>query len=452
MATVMKMPKIGLSEESSIISKWHKRKGDRVNKGDVLFTIETDKSTFDVEAETDGTILEMFFEEGDEVKVLSDVCIIGQQGEDVTGLISSESDAGESPVAEVKNDQRVDESSCRYQENYRILTDEQMTKESTDRIKISPRAKRLAEKNGVDFRTVAGTGPEGRIIERDIIDYIENGPLFTASALSEVQMREGRLYTGEGSGIGGRITTKDLAEMQHHVQMETQEYEEIELSNIRKIIAKNMLESLSNTAQLTLHTSFDATEILSYREKIKAAGEKTGLTNISINDLILFAVSRTLLNHKILNAHLVNDRLLIYNNVNLGVAVDTDRGLMVPTLFMANKMSLNEISIVVKDLVEACRKGSINPDNLKGGTFTVTNLGSLGVEAFTPILNPPQVAILGVNSITYKVKPVDGNFTYYPSMGLSLTFDHRAVDGAPAARFLNELVYNLENFTLLLAK
>jgi pyruvate dehydrogenase E2 component (dihydrolipoamide acetyltransferase) len=156
--------------------------------------------------------------------------------------------------------------------------------------------------------------------------------------------------------------------------------------------------------------------------------------------------------HKSLNAHMLKDKLLIYNDVNLGVAVDTDRGLMVPTVFKANRMSLNEISEVVKGLVDDCRRGAINPDLLKGGTFTVTNLGSLGVEAFTPILNPPQVAILGVNSITYKVKPIDGDFKYYPAMGLSLTFDHRAVDGAPAARFLKELANNLENFTLLLAK
>jgi|LSQX01.3.fsa_nt_gb pyruvate dehydrogenase E2 component (dihydrolipoamide acetyltransferase) len=452
MATIVKMPKVGLSEESAIISRWHMKKGDVVKKGETLFTIETDKSAFDIEAEADGTILEIFFDEGDEVRVLTDVCIIGEHGEDITDLMPKQQDSEERPETEERKDEQLIETTDNCQDIDVLSESKQTDIESDARIKISPRAKRLAEKSGIDPRSIVGTGPQGRIIERNIINFMEKGPVFTPAALSEHQEKEERLYITSGSGIGGRVTTKDLAQIQSQVEEEIEDFEEVPLSNIRKIIARNMLESLANTAQLTIHTSFDATEVLSYREKIKNNRESSELNNITINDIILYAVSRTLMKHKSLNAHMLKDKLLIYNDVNLGVAVDTDRGLMVPTVFKANRMSLNEISEVVKGLVDDCRRGAINPDLLKGGTFTVTNLGSLGVEAFTPILNPPQVAILGVNSITYKVKPIDGDFKYYPAMGLSLTFDHRAVDGAPAARFLKELANNLENFTLLLAK
>jgi len=166
----------------------------------------------------------------------------------------------------------------------------------------------------------------------------------------------------------------------------------------------------------------------------------------------LYAVSRTLLNHKELNAHFMDDKMLLFNTVNLGVAVDTERGLMVPTIFNAERKSLNEISKEAKVLISECQKGTINPDLLKGGSFTVTNLGTLDIESFTPVLNPPQTGILGVNTIVQRVKEVNGEYVYYPAMGLSLTFDHRALDGAPAARFLKELKTNLENFTVMLAK
>jgi pyruvate dehydrogenase E2 component (dihydrolipoamide acetyltransferase) len=268
-----------------------------------------------------------------------------------------------------------------------------------------------------------------------------------------------------GTGIGGRITTVDVeyaktAGIRHELaEYETAEaepaeadYEEIKLSNIRKVIAKAMHQSLVNSAQLTLHTSFDATEILAFRRKIKEQGTRLGLGDITLNDIILYAVSRTLLNHRELNAHFLDDRMLLFKHVNLGVAVDTERGLMVPTIYSADTRSLSEISNEAKKLIESCRKGSINPDYLKGGTFTVTNLGTLGVEYFTPILNPPQTGILGVNTIVQRVRQEGDKLVTYPAMGLSLTFDHRAVDGAPAARFLQELKTNLENFSIFLAK
>jgi len=230
------------------------------------------------------------------------------------------------------------------------------------------------------------------------------------------------------------------------------EYEDVKLSNIRKIIAKQMCASLTTMAQITLNTSFDATKILALRKSLKAGAEKMGLANITLNDIILYAVSRVVLNHKGLNAHCLDETMRYFNTVNIGVAVDTERGLMVPTVFHAEKMSLNEISKEAKSVIAAAQSGTINPDYLKGATFTISNLGSLGIESFTPIINPPQTAILGVCGLTKRIKEVNGEDVTYSAMGLSLTVDHRVLDGADAARFLKELVFALENFDLLLTK
>jgi pyruvate dehydrogenase E2 component (dihydrolipoamide acetyltransferase) len=230
------------------------------------------------------------------------------------------------------------------------------------------------------------------------------------------------------------------------------EYEEVKMPNIRKIIAKQMCASLTTMAQLTLNTSFDATKVMELRKSLKAGAEKMGLPNITLNDIVLYAVSRVILNHKGANAHCLGDTIRYFNTVNLGIAVDTERGLMVPTLMAAQTLSLSELSANAKSLIKETQGGSISPDKLSGGTFTVTNLGSLGVESFTPVINPPQTGILGVDNITTRIKMVGGEIKPYQAMGLSLTFDHRALDGAPAAKFLSDLVNALENFTLLLAK
>ena len=211
-------------------------------------------------------------------------------------------------------------------------------------------------------------------------------------------------------------------------------------------------------AQLTYNMSFDATDILAFRAKVKKAKdagltEKLGLPDsITINDIILYVVSRVALSHKMCNAHYMDDHMVFFNTVNLGMAVDTPRGLMVPTIFNSDRLSIAEISRQAKDKAAACQKGTISPDQLKDGSITVTNLGSLGIESFTPVINPPQTAIIGVNCLTTKVRDVNGVAVPYPSMSLSLTADHRAVDGAPAARFLQDLTKALENFSLFLLK
>jgi len=225
------------------------------------------------------------------------------------------------------------------------------------------------------------------------------------------------------------------------------------VTGVRKLIADRMLASLTTTAQLTLNASADARALQDFRSRFKESPDAMGLRGVTINDMVLFATSRALMQHQDLNAHFAGDMLRQFSDVHLGFAVDTPRGLVVPVVRNASTLSLREISAEAARLAAACRDGRVMPDELVGGTFTVTNLGGLGVETFTPVLNPPQVGILGVGSIvTRAAQGADGSVSFIPQIGLSLTIDHQVVDGAPGARFLQTLSGLIARFDLLLAQ
>ena len=443
MALPIIMPRQGQSVESCIITAWNKKTGDKVEKGEVLFSYETDKSSFDETAPESGTILAIFNEEGDDVPCLATVCVIGNPGEDFSAFVpkGEETAAPATPIVEEKKEEKVE------------VKEEVAPVATTISGAISPKAKNLAAKTGADLLKAVPTGPNGRIIERDVQALLDKGLTVSSAAA------ENYTTATEGTGINGKVVLADLAAKVEvaapaveEVKAPVAEYVDEKLPNIRKVIAKSMHASLSTMAQLTLNTSFDATKIMAFRASLKSGAEKLGLPNITLNDMVLFAVSRVLLKHRSLNAYYLDDTMRFFNTVNLGIAVDTERGLLVPTVFGAEKLSLTELAVSAKKVISDAQQGSISPDKLKGGTFTVTNLGSLGIESFTPVINPPQTGILGVDTITRRIKEVNGQDVSYPAMGLSLTFDHRALDGAPAAKFLKELCTALENFDLLLAK
>ena len=439
MAQAVIMPRQGQSVESCILTEIMKKKGEKVSVGDVLFSCETDKATFEVESEVEGTVLKWLAEEGDDVPVLENVCIIGEAGEDISDLVGSDQGASEEK-AEAKPEVKAEV------EKPAEIAVPEATAETGGDMKVSPRAKNLAQTQNVDLSKAVPTGPRGRIIERDVASAAAQG--FKVTSAAEGAYAGGR----QGTGLGGAVTTADLnGPMTAQAPVFSGEpFVDEKLSNVRKVIAKSMHASLANMAQLTLNASFDATALMDFRRQIKQSGEALGLANITMNDMILYAVAKTLKNHRACNAHFLDDKMRYFNTVNLGIAVDTERGLLVPTVFSAEGYSLNELSMQAKQTIEQAKTGKISPDLLKDGTFTVTNLGAMGVESFTPVINPPQTCILGVCTITDKVKVVNGQMVTYPSMGLSLTFDHRALDGAPAAKFLKELTYNLSNFSLLL--
>lgn len=464
MATAVIMPKQGQSVESCIIGKWHKKEGDAVVVGELLFTYETDKAAFEETAKVDGILLGIFFQEGDDVPCLTPVCAIGAAGEDVSvlrpgsatlaGATAAQAAPAATPaVAPVPAPAAASEAPS--------APSAPSASARPDR--ISPRAENLAERSGADLRFAEGTGPAGRVIERDVRRLVDEGRLVTPAAQAAYAVRPGAL---DGTGFGGRVSTADLAAPVFAAApvsavADGPESVEEKLPNIRKVIAKAMHQSISTMAQLTLDTSFDATEILSLRAKWKKAresglSESLGLSvaaaNPTLNDILLFAVSRVLKNHRACNAHFHDDRMVYFNRVHLGMAVDTPRGLMVPTIFNADLLDLAGIAREARAVADACQKGTVVPDQLKGGTFTLTNLGTLGIESFTPVINPPQTCILGVNTLVTRVRDVDGRAVPYQAMTLSLTFDHRALDGAPAARFLKDLKAALENFPLLLMR
>ena len=411
MAIAVIMPKQGQSVETCIITRWFKMKGESVSVGDILFSYETDKAAFDLESPADGILLDLFFEEGAEVPVLVNVAVIGKEGELTDSF---------NPVQTVPADKAdfTHSEKNNVAESAEVVNATDLDKERSlagGKIRISPRAKRLAESKGLNYGNLPGSGPNGRIITNDI---------------------EKALSSTSTSNSGGNS--------------EVAEYTEQPLSNIRKRIARAMLSSLQNSAQLTHHMSADVRHLLEARQKNKneiSTGKNQ--QDITLNDMICWCVIRALKKFPEINSHLLDDHIKIFNKVHLGIAVDTQRGLMVPSVKNASEMSIENLSIELKAVADSCKKGNIDPELIQSSsaTFTVSNLGNYGVEMFTPVINLPQVAILGICTIIYRPADTGNNiFGFVPFIGLSLTYDHRAIDGGPATMFLKEIKEQIEAF------
>jgi pyruvate dehydrogenase E2 component (dihydrolipoamide acetyltransferase) len=404
MAVPVIMPRQGQSVETCIITQWTKKKGDTVKAGDILFSYETDKASFDVEAQADGILLETFYNEGDEVPVLINVAAIGLAGESVENLRPD----SQATAAFAQSDtiHVIAEEKSKSQP---VTMDNQP---EDKRLRISPRARMMAVRMGVNPVSLKGSGPNGRILVRDI----ETAPPAAAPVYP--------------------LSTEV-------------EFEEKKLSNIRKLIARTMHESISLSAQLTHHMSADVRKLLALRNRVKADMEKGSTLNITLNDMICFAVIRALGKFPELNSHFLGESTRTFKKVHLGLAVDTPRGLMVPAIRNTDDLSLKGLSVRLHEIADQCKKGNVNPDLLASAaaSFTVSNLGNYGVEIFTPIINLPQVAILGINTIINRPANLgNGVFGFIPVIGLSLTYDHRAVDGGPASLFLREIRNQIENF------
>lgn len=438
MANPVIMPRQGQSVESCIISSWLKNEGDAIKKGDVLFSYETDKAAFECESVVEGTLLKRLYEEGDEVPVLKIVAIIGNPGENVEEFT-------------VEPAESIQESTGKPAEIPEEAPFAGAVREFAgpggEKIKISPRARGKAQLLGISTEGIEGSGAGGRIIEQDILKAAGSRSWGTSLAKA-VAKETGKSLPTIGTGLGNRVTSIDLA---NATVSAGDDFEVSKLSNMRKIIAARMHESLLNSAQLTHHTSADARRLMELRRQFKEAFEKGTSENITINDLVCYAVIRALKKHPAVNSHLMGDTVRQFKKVHLGLAVDTDRGLMVPAVRNAGDLSVQELAGQLKAVAGSCKKGNINPELLasEAATFSVSNLGSYGVEIFTPVINLPQVAILGVNTIINR--PADlgnGVFGFAPYIGLSLTYDHRALDGAPASAFLREIRLEIENLDL----
>jgi len=448
MAVVVIMPKQGQSVESCIITEIKKKKGESVSKGEILFSYETDKASFEEESPADGIVLELFYNEGDEVPVLNNMMVIGAQGEDYSALLG-ESDAPATqaaptaPIAqaEVAPAARVEVPAANV-----IVAKHSETAVSEF---VSPRARNLAAKEAIDAKQLEGSGPKGRVIEKDVINALENRPKMTPLA-KKIAAEEGVQPESAGTGLAGTAKSTDLKPVANPVY--ANDYEDKKLPNMRKLIAKAMHASLQNSAQLTHHLGADARKILDLRKKAKKAYEAGKLsTNITVNDLVCFAVIKALKQYPNVNSHFLGESMRLFSKVHLGLAVDTERGLMVPVVRNADDLSIIGLANQLKEVALACRKGGISPELLssEAATFTVSNLGNYGVEIFTPVINLPQSAILGVNTIVPRPKDLgDGVYGFVPYIGLSLTYDHRSLDGGEATRFLKQIAVEIETLEL----
>ena len=440
MATIVVMPQLGNSVESCIIVEWMIAEGDTVSVDQTLASIETDKSTMEVPSTAEGTVLKLLWEEGDEVPVKDPLIIVGEPGEDISGLVPG----GDAAPAEA--DAPAEQAAAAPEAAAPAFATERATGA------VSPRARALAASNGVDASAITeGSGPHGRVIERDVAAAIAAGPVLTSAA------RAAGVSAAEGTGIGGRVSVADAGRTAEAAPAAAVAAPaaaadfpgastSAPLKGVRKVVAKRMMESLTSTAQLTLNTTANAAGILAMRKKVKNADEALGLNKITLNDLVCFAVSRTLLKYPVFNAHLEDGVLTEFEQVHLGFACDTPRGLLVPVIRSAQSLGLKAFSDEAKRLAGGAIDGSLSPDFLSGGTFTVSNIGSFGIETFTPVINLPQTAILGVGAITPRpTVAADGSIGVEQRLNLSLTIDHQVIDGADGARFLRDLVAAIEN-------
>jgi len=451
MVTKVILPKLGQTMEEGTIVEWLKSEGDTIGRGDVLFQVESDKAVLEVEAKTKGVLQKILVDKGIKVPVLTPVAIIAKPGEDISGALSEQAQGtATGPAPSVPTNQAA--------RPVPEVSSPSSSGDGRERIFASPRARRVAAERGIDLSLISGSGPNGRIVEKDVLSFIEAQPAATPLA-RKVAREVGRRIRPISANVplaqvparGARVRAAEVrAATEVPVAPPPAEGEIVPLAGVRAVIAERMAASAHTTAAVTLQSVADATEFVAARTKLKAAlADELGF-NLGYNDLLAVIVARCLTEFPYMNVRLEESGIRHLEGVNLGMAVDSERGLLVPVIRNADKMTLKEFAVTFRELVARAREGKALPDDLSGGTFTITNLGMYGVDAFTPIINLPECAILGVGRIRPEPVVVDEEVAVRQRMWLSLTFDHRLVDGAPAARFLQGIVRYVEEPYLLL--
>ena len=454
MATAILMPKQGNTVEECLLAKWLKQPGQTVAAGEGLVDIETDKATFTVEAPEAGTLLEVFAAEGELVPVQQVIAIVGKPGEDVSALRPA--GAAAAPATEERKDGKTAETQAATVDakSAEAPAAAPAVTVGADSAPLSPRARKYVESHPVAVPVgMQGSGAEGRIIEKDVKALFEAGPRL--SPVAAAKLAAGEAVPAQGSGVNNLVLGSDMGKAAAPTPVGAPALpgapeEGVPLSNIRKIIASRLVESLQTLAQFTLNLSADATAILAVRKRVKDNAAKLGLPDVSINDMVNYAVVQALLKHPEINAEFIGGKVYQRRAVNLGFACDTSKGLMVPVIRNAQALTLGGLAKATKALAAAAQDGKISPDEMAGGSFTVSNLGVFGITSFSPVINAPQVGILGVCGLELKpVRRANGQVEFVDHIGFSLTLDHRVVDGAPGAKFLKTLKETIENFDLV---
>ncbi|CEK17589.1 pyruvate/2-oxoglutarate dehydrogenase complex, dihydrolipoamide acyltransferase component [Chthonomonas calidirosea] len=457
MAQLIVMPQLGNTMEEGTILRWLKAEGEEVRKGEPLLEVETDKASMEVEAEADGVLLKILAQPNTTVPIRQPIAIVGAPGEDVSSLLSSELRQSSVPSVEAA----VPASVASVAEPSASVIAEGGS------LRISPRARRLAEAKGVPLAALEGrgSGPEGRIIERDVQAYLAaelqvsapRPPRFTPLAARLADDLGVAADVVAAASSGSRVRSDDV---RRHVEArqsqpssaeQTQDFEEIPLAGMRRRIADNMVRSAFSAPHVTLVTEVDMSACSELRSRLLPEVERIYGVRLSFTDMLVKAVARALEEHPRLNATLQGDVIRLHKSKNIGVAVALEEGLVVPVLKHVESLTLGQVAAQLKPLIERVRSGKFSPEDVSDGTFTITNLGPFHVDSFNPILVPGQAAILGVGRIQEKPVVRNGAIEVRPCMNLCLSFDHRQVDGAPAALFLQRLCEILESpYSLLI--
>ena len=443
MPTPITMPKFGQMTEESAIVEWRKKEGDKIARGDVLFTVETDKSVMDVEAFSDGTLLKIVVPPGVSVPVQTTVGFIGNPGEpipEVTAPAPAVPKKVEPSVGAASPPRPVTPSARQEPSPPKTAAPALVTSAATtpEVFRISPRARALVREVVIDPTKIVGTGPEGRVVEKDVKAYLESrgyDKLRVSPAAKELAAKENIDLLGVTPGDGGRIAVAD-------VQRAVAEKPKA-MSKMRQVIAQRLTQSFRDTPHFYVTVAVDMTGLIAYRNQLKAAGAP-----YTVTDFIAEAVVLTLQEFPGVNSSTDGKTAWWHSHVNLGIAVSLDQGLVVPVVRAAEQLPLLELCQRSKELAEKARAGKATPDDLSGGTFTITNMGMLDVENFGAIINPGEGAILAVAST--KPQPVarDGQIVVRQMMKMTLSCDHRIVDGALGARFTNAVKQKLEDLEL----
>jgi pyruvate dehydrogenase E2 component (dihydrolipoamide acetyltransferase) len=431
MAVKVVMPRMGLTMEEGTVIRWHKGEGDAVEAGELLLEIETDKVTAEIEAKAGGFLGKILVGEGITVPIGTPICYILKEGEPVPATSYQAAEAGEKAASKQKPDS-VGAAGA--------------VPEAASRLRASPAARRAARELGIDLKAVSGSGPKGRILETDVRRLWQTGQPARATRITPVAARMAGelgidLSDVRGTGPRGVIRKSDLISA---VPAAPQREEFLEVSGARKVMAERMAESFSTAPHFYLMAQADAAALVELRQSLLPKVEAKAGVHLTYTDLLVLFLAIALKEHPMVNAAWSEGRIRMNETVNLGVAADSERGLVVPVIHGAEKLSLSEIARTRAELTEKARAGQLELDDLSGGTFTLSNLGTFRVDTFNAILNPPQAAILAVGRIHEAVIPHEGQATIRPVIEVSLTCDHRVLDGAAGARFLTRVIELIE--------
>lgn len=439
MAKEIFMPKLSSTMQVGTLLQWFKDEGDQVAVGDPLFEIMTDKINIEVEAYEEGILLKQYYQEDDEVPINHVVGYIGQAGESVPDDPPGEAGSG---TAQKEKEPSLAES---------IQVEPAMPIELTEKpevdekLRATPAARRIAREQGIALEKIEGTGPKGRIQQKDVEAFAPpSAPTATPLAKKVAASEEIDLQTVTGSGSRGKILREDVETAKHPASEAVATGKRIKMEGIRKVVADRMHKSKTTAPHVTLTSDIDMSAIVEMRNQLlPSIEEKTGY-RISYTEIILKASAVALERHTNINVSLEGNEIVFHEAINIGLAVAVENGLLVPVIKNADQKGLAAITADCKTLGKAARENNLKPDQMAGGTFTISNLGMYAIDAFTPVINQPESAILGIGRILEKPVGINGKIELRPMMAASLSFDHRVIDGAPAAAFLTELKKILE--------